>query len=133
MLRLAGRLADGVVLSAGISAGYARHSLGFVAKGAQAAGRDLSSLHNASYVFVMKPPTMNGVPSKQFGRSLPSPCVIGFFMRTLRSPEFRSIRTQSLTRLGGGTSRAQRGSRCFFTGRASALYSTYSEPSIHEI
>ncbi len=53
MLRLAGRLADGVVLSAGISAGYARHSLGFVAKGAQAAGRDRGSLHNAAYIFVM--------------------------------------------------------------------------------
>lgn len=53
MLHLAGRLADGVVLSAGISAAYAKHSLGFVMKGAQDVGRDPSGLHKAGYIFLM--------------------------------------------------------------------------------
>lgn len=53
MLRLAGRIADGAVLSAGISAAYARHSLAFVAHGAEEAGRDPKKLHNAGYIFLM--------------------------------------------------------------------------------
>lgn len=53
MLRLAGRIADGAVLSAGISAAYARHSLSFVAKGAQAADREFAGLHAAGYIFLM--------------------------------------------------------------------------------
>jgi 5,10-methylenetetrahydromethanopterin reductase len=52
MLRLSGRIADGAVLSAGISAKYARHSLSFVAKAATEAGRDPLALHTAGYIFL---------------------------------------------------------------------------------
>lgn len=52
MLRLSGRIADGAVLSAGISSKYAQHSLSFVNEGAQAAGRDPTTLHAAAYIFV---------------------------------------------------------------------------------
>ncbi|MFN7752623.1 MAG: LLM class flavin-dependent oxidoreductase [Pseudomonadota bacterium] len=51
MLRFAGREADGVVLSAGLSAEYARVSLGLVAEGARAAGRDPAGVHAAAYIF----------------------------------------------------------------------------------
>ena len=53
MLRLAGRIADGVVLSAGISAAYARHSLAIAANGASEAQRDWGVLHSAGYIFMM--------------------------------------------------------------------------------
>jgi 5,10-methylenetetrahydromethanopterin reductase len=52
MLRLAGRIADGTVLSAGISTKYARHSLSFVDAAATEAGRDKSALHTAGYIFL---------------------------------------------------------------------------------
>ncbi len=53
MLRLAGRMANGVVLSAGISAGYARHSLAIMAKGAEQAGRPASDVLTAGCLFFM--------------------------------------------------------------------------------
>ncbi|MFI4987132.1 MAG: LLM class flavin-dependent oxidoreductase [Alphaproteobacteria bacterium] len=53
MLRLAGRIADGVVLSAGISAGYARHSLAIAAKGAEEAGRAPGQVLTAGCLFFM--------------------------------------------------------------------------------
>lgn len=52
-LKLAGRIADGVVLSAGLSPEYARVSLDFMAAGAREAGRDPASLRAASYLFFM--------------------------------------------------------------------------------
>lgn len=52
MLRLAGRIADGVVLSAALSAKYARHSLDFVANGAVQAGRDPAVVLTAGYIFL---------------------------------------------------------------------------------
>ena len=52
MLRLSGRIADGAVLSAGISAAYARRSLSFVAEGTKEAGRDPLALHTAGYIFL---------------------------------------------------------------------------------
>ena len=51
MLDLAGRIGDGVVLSAGLSAAYARRSLAICAAGAAAAGRDPAALRKAAYVF----------------------------------------------------------------------------------
>lgn len=56
MLKLAGRLADGVVLSAGLSSGFARHSLSFVNAGATAAGRDSARLQAAGYISFMASP-----------------------------------------------------------------------------
>lgn len=50
MLRLAGKLADGLVLSAGLSAPYAAHSLAVAAAGAREAGRDPAGLHAAAYI-----------------------------------------------------------------------------------
>lgn len=50
MLALAGRIADGVVLSAGLSPGFVRESLGHTAAGAQAAGRDYGALDVAGYI-----------------------------------------------------------------------------------
>lgn len=50
MLRLAGRLADGVVLSAGLSAGFVKHSLSLTAEAARKAGRDPGSLRKAGYL-----------------------------------------------------------------------------------
>lgn len=52
MLRLTGRIGDGVCLSAGISAAYARRSLGLVDEGARAAGRDPDSLRRAAYLYL---------------------------------------------------------------------------------
>lgn len=52
-LRLAGRIADGVVLSAGLSPEYARVSLEFMNAGARAANRDPGVLRAASYIFFM--------------------------------------------------------------------------------
>lgn len=51
MLRLSGRIGDGIVLSAGLSADYARHSLGLVADGAHKAGRDDSKVRKAAYIY----------------------------------------------------------------------------------
>lgn len=50
MLQLAGELGDGVVLSAGLSPAYIRHSLGLVAAGAQRAGRDPGAVAAAGFV-----------------------------------------------------------------------------------
>ena len=52
MLRLSGRIADGAVLSAGISTKYVQHSLSFVNEGAKAVERDPATLHTAAYIFV---------------------------------------------------------------------------------
>jgi 5,10-methylenetetrahydromethanopterin reductase len=52
-LRLAGRLADGVVLSAGLSADYVRESLAFVSAGASEGSRDSADVRRAAYVFFM--------------------------------------------------------------------------------
>ena len=51
MLRLAGRLADGVVLSAGLTADYAARSLAMAEAGAREAGRDPAALGRAAYVY----------------------------------------------------------------------------------
>ncbi|HVH73305.1 MAG TPA: LLM class flavin-dependent oxidoreductase [Stellaceae bacterium] len=56
MLRLSGRIADGVVLSSGISPNYARHSLAIAAEGATAAGRNARGLEAAGYIFVAASP-----------------------------------------------------------------------------
>jgi 5,10-methylenetetrahydromethanopterin reductase len=53
MLRLAGRMADGVVLSAGLSPGFVAHSLALVAAGAREAGRDAARLRQAGYLYVL--------------------------------------------------------------------------------
>lgn len=50
MLALAGKIADGVVLSAGLSPGFAGESLKHTAAGAHAAGRDYGALHVAGYI-----------------------------------------------------------------------------------
>ena len=52
MLRLAGELADGVVLSAGLTAGYCAQSLDMVEAGAKEAGRDPAALRRAAYVYI---------------------------------------------------------------------------------
>ena len=51
MLRLAGELADGVVLSAGLTTGYAAESLAMAAAGAEAAGRDPAAMGRAAYLY----------------------------------------------------------------------------------
>jgi len=53
MLRLAGRIADGVVLSAGLSPEFARHSLSIAAAGAVEKGRDPASLRKAAYIYFL--------------------------------------------------------------------------------
>jgi 5,10-methylenetetrahydromethanopterin reductase len=53
MLKLAGKIADGLVLSAGISAAYVRKSLDFAQSGAIQVGRDPKSLRAAGYVSFM--------------------------------------------------------------------------------
>jgi len=52
MLRLTGRMADGVVLSAGLSVDYVKHSLALVREGATRAGRDPERLRRAGYIFL---------------------------------------------------------------------------------
>jgi 5,10-methylenetetrahydromethanopterin reductase len=52
MLRLSGRIGDGVCLSAGISAAYARRSLEIVAEGARSAGRDPGAVRRAAYLYL---------------------------------------------------------------------------------
>ena len=51
MLRLTGRIGDGIVLSAGLSAEFAQHSLALVADGARKAGRDPAGLRKAAYIY----------------------------------------------------------------------------------
>ncbi len=51
MLRLTGRIGDGIVLSAGLSAEFAKHSLAKVANGARQAGRDPTALRKAAYIY----------------------------------------------------------------------------------
>jgi 5,10-methylenetetrahydromethanopterin reductase len=53
MLRLAGKIADGLVLSAGLSSGFAAHSLSIMDQSARDAGRDLSRLRRAGYISFM--------------------------------------------------------------------------------
>ena len=52
MLRLAGELADGVVLSAGLTVEYAAESLAMAAAGARAAGRDPAAMRRAAYLYI---------------------------------------------------------------------------------
>jgi 5,10-methylenetetrahydromethanopterin reductase len=51
MLRLAGRSADGVVLSAGLSTDSVRQSIAVCADGAAKEGRDLTAFRRAGYLF----------------------------------------------------------------------------------
>ena len=51
MLRLAGRIGDGVVLSAALSAQYVKHSLDISATGTAKEGRDPSAFRKAGYLF----------------------------------------------------------------------------------
>jgi 5,10-methylenetetrahydromethanopterin reductase len=53
MLKLAGKMANGVVLSAGLSPAYVAQSLQLVAEGASQAKRDLKSIRNAGYISFM--------------------------------------------------------------------------------
>ena len=50
MLALAGKIADGLVLSAGLSPEFVRESLAHTAAGAREAGRDYRALHAAGYI-----------------------------------------------------------------------------------
>jgi 5,10-methylenetetrahydromethanopterin reductase len=56
MLALAGRLADGVVLSAGLSPAYVAASLARVADGARAAGRDPVALRGVGFIYTAVSP-----------------------------------------------------------------------------
>ena len=56
MLGLAGELADGVVLSAGLTVEYSAESLAMVEAGAAAAGRDPAALGRAAYLYVAVDP-----------------------------------------------------------------------------
>jgi 5,10-methylenetetrahydromethanopterin reductase len=51
MLRLAGRIGDGVVLSAGLSTDSVRRSIALCGEAAGKDGRDLKSFHRAGYLF----------------------------------------------------------------------------------
>ncbi len=51
MLRLTGRIADGVVLSGGLSVSHVRYSIDKIREGAEAAGRDPSELRNAAFLY----------------------------------------------------------------------------------
>ncbi len=51
MLRLSGEIADGLVLSAGLSVQFLRQSLSVAAEGAKAAGRKPELLHKTAYVY----------------------------------------------------------------------------------
>lgn len=51
MLRLAGEIGDGVVLSAGLSVDYARGSLALAAEGAARADRDFDGVRKAAYIY----------------------------------------------------------------------------------
>jgi 5,10-methylenetetrahydromethanopterin reductase len=52
MLRLAGEIGDGVLLSGALSPAYIRHSLGFVQEGAARAGRDAKGIGIAGFVIM---------------------------------------------------------------------------------
>jgi 5,10-methylenetetrahydromethanopterin reductase len=56
MLKLSGRVGDGVVLSAGLTIPYVEHSLRLVRDGAVAAKRDYESLHTAGYISFLAHP-----------------------------------------------------------------------------
>ncbi len=56
MLRLAGALADGVVLSAGLTVEYCAQSLAIVEAGAREAERDPAALRRAAYVYIAVDP-----------------------------------------------------------------------------
>lgn len=51
MLRLAGRIGDGVVLSAGLSTESVRQSIAITAEGAAKDGRDMATIRRAGYLF----------------------------------------------------------------------------------
>lgn len=53
MLRVSGKIADGVVLSAGLSPGFVRKSLDFAESGAVEVGRDPKTLRAAGYISFM--------------------------------------------------------------------------------
>jgi alkanesulfonate monooxygenase SsuD/methylene tetrahydromethanopterin reductase-like flavin-dependent oxidoreductase (luciferase family) len=53
MLRLSGAIADGVLLSAGLSPAYSKHQLALVEQAARDAGRDPAQVRKASYVYFM--------------------------------------------------------------------------------
>jgi len=53
MLRLSGRIGDGVVLSAGLSPGFVAHSLALAAAGARESGRDPAALRKAGYLYFL--------------------------------------------------------------------------------
>jgi 5,10-methylenetetrahydromethanopterin reductase len=53
MLKLSGKIADGLVLSAGISAAFVRESLKYVHVGATEGGRDLGAVRVAGYISFM--------------------------------------------------------------------------------
>jgi 5,10-methylenetetrahydromethanopterin reductase len=53
MLMLSGRVADGVVLSSGLSTASVRRALALVDEGARAEGRDAATLGRASYVYFL--------------------------------------------------------------------------------
>jgi 5,10-methylenetetrahydromethanopterin reductase len=53
MLKLSGRIADGVVLSAGLSTTYTARSLALTAEGATAAGRDPAAVRKAAYIYTV--------------------------------------------------------------------------------
>lgn len=56
MLKLSGRIADGVVLSAGLSTEFVRQSLALTRAGADQAGRDYDALHTAGYITFLAAP-----------------------------------------------------------------------------
>lgn len=51
MLKLSGRIADGLVLSAGLTTDYARRSLAIADEGVRQAGRDPAALRKTSYIY----------------------------------------------------------------------------------
>ena len=51
MLRLTGRIADGVVLSGGLTVQHVKYSLGQIADGARLAGRDPAEVRNAAFLY----------------------------------------------------------------------------------
>jgi 5,10-methylenetetrahydromethanopterin reductase len=56
MLKLTGKIADGVVLSAGLTTQFTRHSLAVVRAGAEEAARDYGTLRTASYISFLAAP-----------------------------------------------------------------------------
>lgn len=51
MLKLSGSVADGLVLSAGLSLDFIRHSIGIAAEGATANGKDAAAIKKTAYVY----------------------------------------------------------------------------------